>query len=219
MNSSIINITEKVFGGVHKEDNSDNAVLNVSDSTIAVTSETINKSGDGTQTTDFSHVDVTYRPVSRDKITVSDDSISHMTTPQDAGDEITLNTDVKGFVTYRTDNNDEMKLGDSVLGFVVGRPSSQFKNAMLTGVGTTEKTLYQCKSSEATIIGFCICNMKTSEVKVKIIRDSSERNVSIPPHTNFVLNNKESLDTNDEIKIVTDTPDSCDVFMSLLEGN
>jgi hypothetical protein len=108
--------------------------------------------------------------------------------------------------------------------------ANAFKNAQSIGVGTSEVSVYTAPSSTTTtVVGLsCANTTSTSPIKVSIrLNDSSESTHA------FVVKNAEIfeggalvavggdqklvLETGDIIKVVSDTGNSVDVIVSLME--
>lgn len=108
--------------------------------------------------------------------------------------------------------------------------ANAFKNAQSIGVGTSEVSVYTAPSSTTTtVVGLsCANTTSTSPIKVSIrLNDSSEsthayvvKNAEIFEGGALVAvggDQKLVLETGDIIKVVSDTGNSVDVIISLME--
>ena len=108
--------------------------------------------------------------------------------------------------------------------------ANSFKNAQATGVGTSEVSVYTTPSSTvATVVGLSCANItSTSPIKVSIrVNDSSAsthayivKNAEIFEGGALVAvggDQKLVLETGDIIKVISDTSNSVDVIVSIME--
>jgi len=163
-----------------------------------------------------------------DDIQLSDNSISHMTTHKYASDKSIIRTKAYCNVIYGNDNvNDESKFSDSVFAIISRNSTRRFKNAVFSLLGTTEEIIYTCSGKSATIMNISICNRTLNDVNVDILLYKSGnpiyiiKQLLIKSHQAYVINNNNEtniqLEGNDDIRVVTDTTNSSDIYMALME--
>jgi|TARA_B000000609_G_C24093510_1_gene304306 hypothetical protein len=96
-----------------------------------------------------------------------------------------------------------------------------FKNYTTDGAGTSAATVYTVGSNKtAVIIGCNVANVTTSQIAVDIKLGSIflVKGVPIPANTAFsVLDGKIIAEAADAITVQSDTADSVDVVLSVLE--
>ena len=108
--------------------------------------------------------------------------------------------------------------------------ANAFKNAQAVGVGTSEVSVYTTPSSTvATVVGLSCANVtSTSPIKVSVrVNDSSEsthayvvKNAEIFEGGTLVVvggDQKLVLETGDILKVISDTGNSVDVILSVME--
>ena len=108
--------------------------------------------------------------------------------------------------------------------------ANTFKNAQSIGVGTSEVSVYTAPSSTTTtIVGLSCANVtSTSPIKISIrIHDDSEnthahviKNAEIFEGGTLVVvggDQKLVLETGDIVKVISDTGNSVDVILSVME--
>lgn len=202
----------------------------VDNSDVVITDYTKRVDLESIQFSDYTIQYVTYRPKLADGIVLSTSSIGNIKTPQDSIDNVQIKTRAYGSVNYKNVDTipSEIHITDSVVGIVNRYNSTKFKNAMSNMVGTTEVTVYTCLNKESIVMNIGVCNKTLADVLADIIiyKDGITpvyiaRNIPIPAHQTFVINSNEetaiALEENDEIRVVTDTIDSSDVYMAIME--
>ena len=108
--------------------------------------------------------------------------------------------------------------------------ANAFKNAQSIGVGTSEVSVYTAPSSTtSTVVGLSCANVtSTSPIKISIrVNDSSEsthahviKNAEIFEGGTLVVvggDQKLVLETGDIVKVISDTGNSVDVILSVME--
>ena len=94
-----------------------------------------------------------------------------------------------------------------------------------TGVGTSLTTIFTCPAStETTIIGLSVSNIVTSQITVDIKLDAQTniflaKNLPIPAGSSFeyMSGNKIIMQAGHSIKIQSDTANSADTCLSIME--
>ena len=105
--------------------------------------------------------------------------------------------------------------------------ANSFKNHFLKEVGTTPLTVYTAGSGvQTTVIGMSISNVISQNITVDVYLNSAGvdyyivKNAIIEPGSALVPvggDQKLVVEQNDFIRVVSDTEDSADVIMSILE--
>lgn len=100
--------------------------------------------------------------------------------------------------------------------------ANTFKNYVSSSsIGTTETTVYTVPASTtAVIIGLNVANVETDQIKISVELNSVYlvKDVPIPAGSALaVLDGKIIAETGDTISVTSDTADSADVVVSVLE--
>jgi hypothetical protein len=105
--------------------------------------------------------------------------------------------------------------------------ANTFKNSFLQNVGQTALTVYTAGSGvQATVIGLTIANVTNNDVKANVYVNSSGtdyfivRNATIEPGSALVPvggDQKLVLESSDFLRVQSDTSNSLDVVLSVLE--
>jgi len=104
----------------------------------------------------------------------------------------------------------------------------QFKNAFFNQLGTTEEIIYTCSGKSSTIMNISLCNKILSDVNADVIlyKDGITpiyiiKGILIQPHQAYVISSNNetaiNLEDTDEIRVVTDTANSSDIYIGLME--
>jgi len=171
---------------------------------------------------------VDFKNILSEKIKFSDYTISHLKTTQYCNDILIIRTKSYCNVIYGPDTNiDNINFSDSVSAIISKHSERRFKNVVLNLLGTTEETIYTCNGKSTTIMNISICNKLLSDIKVDVsifkagVPTYIMKKILIKPHQAFVINNNDetniNLEKNDEIRVVSDTSGSSDVYMALME--
>jgi len=171
---------------------------------------------------------VFFKDKTGDNVKLLDSSLSYTTTHKDVFDQTIIRTKAYGNVIYGPDNtNDEANFSDSVFAIISKHSSRRFKNAMFNLLGTTEETIYICTSKNTTIMNISMCNRTLNNVNVDVLLYKSGtptyimKGILVKPHQAYVINNNDEtnvqLEENDEIRIITDTDNSSDIYIALME--
>lgn len=223
-----INDTSHIFSR-YKQNNGD--VFNIDNRGIGVNSRFVKRIIDfGFQLIDDSNQAVHYRPSLSDGVEFTDTSEGHIWTPQSAEDTLVVRTRAYGEVNYKNVGSDlsTMIFGDSSLAIVSRLLVRNFKNAIYPLIGTTEITVYTCAVKTTTVLNISVCNVALSDIIISVMiykggvtQTYLIKDVEIPTASCFVINNNgESsiiLEEDDEIRIISDTINSSDVYVALFE--
>jgi hypothetical protein len=105
--------------------------------------------------------------------------------------------------------------------------ANSFKNHFLKEVGTTPETVYTAGSGvQTTVIGMSISNVTSGNINVDVYLNSAGtdyyivKDATIEPGSALVPvggDQKLVVEQNDFIRVVSDTVDSADVILSILE--
>jgi hypothetical protein len=105
--------------------------------------------------------------------------------------------------------------------------ASTFKSFPTPGIGTTETDVYAPIGVTGVVVGFSLANTTTSEITVSArlqkpgpVLAYIVRNAKIPPGESMPLaggDQKIVVETASKLRVVSDTPGSVDVIISVLE--
>jgi hypothetical protein len=163
-----------------------------------------------------------------DTITISDNSISHISAHKKSTDQLVIRTSSYVTIKYAPDDvSDNSNFFDSVSSIISKHSSRRFKNAVYSLLGTTEEILYTCNGKSTTIINISFCNRTINDVLINILLYKSGiptyigKEILIKPHQAYIINNNDEtniqLEENDEIRVVANIDNSSDVYMALIE--
>ena len=213
---------------IHKETSPD--TLSISDISYGEISEyIISVLGEGILLGDQAYDTITYRPIIEDNIELSDTGNAFITYPVYNTDEFNIQTKSNANVYYRNNDSDsDISLSDSVFAIISKHTTRRFKNAIYNMLGTVEQTLYTCLNTSSTILNISFCNRLLVDIHVDVILYKGgvtpsyiAKNILVEPHYVFVINNNDengiTMEENDEIRIISDTSNSTDVYMALME--
>ncbi len=206
--------------------------INIDNITRGLVSRYIKKAIEpGISITDDSNQRVDYRPVLSSEFDVSDDSISHMFTPQSSDSDVDILTRAYIDVNYKniSVNTNPFDFSDISNAEVSRKLTKIFKNASFAFVGTSEETIYTCPLSTVTnIMSISISNILASPivVSVMIYKSGTDQIYILKDYlmeqTESIVINKHYgsniiLEEDDEIRVISSINLSVDVFISLLE--
>jgi len=177
---------------------------------------------------DSSRINVDFRNTQKENIVISDSTISHLHTIQTVNDSINFRSEVRGNVIYGPDTSaSNTTITDSVFAFISKHSSRNFKNAMFNLLGTTEEIIYTCDVKNTTIINISLCNRTLNNINIDVLLYKSGipiyimKGILVKPHQSYVINNNSEtnvqLEGSDEIRMITDTDNSSDIYMALME--
>ncbi len=185
--------------------------------------------GDNVNIDDNVYIKAYYHDKVNDNVSFDDEVISHMNTPQDARDSFNIGTKAYVSVHYTADNsNDQVDFTDSVFAIISKHSTRRFKNAFFNLLGTTEEIIYTCSGKSSIIMNISMCNKILSDVNVDVILYKGGitptyimKGILVKPHQAYVINSNDetvmNLEDTDEIRVVTDTIDSSDIYIGLME--
>jgi hypothetical protein len=177
---------------------------------------------------DITKTTIDYKDKLNDNVEFGIESIAHIHTPRNVYDTAIIRTKVYGNVHYIPDNiNNESNFSDSIFAVISKQSVKKFKNAMFTLLGTTEEIIYTCNGKNTTIMNISLCNRILNDINIDVLlyKGGSPiyimKGILVKPHQSYVINNNEEtniqLEENDEIRVVSDTANSSDIYMALME--
>ena len=143
-------------------------------------------------------------------------------------DTIDFSDVVIGNITYKNQLSSGVNIYDTLSGIKSKDNTSEFKNALLNTVGTTEETLYTCTEYNAQIINISLANRYNGAITADVIiyRGGTVpyyiiKDLPIGISETFVINSDEasvlSLSINDEVRVLSSVNNTLDVYMGLVE--
>lgn len=240
-NSTIIvnytpNLTDEVIFSdganifdVFKVNTSSEAIIvDVSDGNISDYIKTVQ--GDVINFTDDTSTRIDFNDKLEDNIIINDDTVAHLSISQSINDSFNIRTRAYADVHYNNNNNDSdnIELSDSVFAIVSKLSTRRFKNSFLNSVGIIEEIAYTCSGKSTIMMNISLCNRLLSDVLVDVLLYKNGvtatyimKGILVKPHQSYVINsNNETnivLEDTDEIRVVTDTNNSSDIYMALME--
>jgi hypothetical protein len=170
---------------------------------------------------------IIFRNTIEENTIYEDSSYGKVHTSQIVEDVLNVNDVPYGIVHTSQNSSDTAILTDEAILMQSYTSNRTFKNAFFNSLGTTEETVYTCSGRSSTIISMSICNITSADIEVNVMfyrgasRTYYQQEIVIPPYIPFVINKNDYdtiiLQNTDEIRLISNTTASADVYISLLE--
>ena len=204
------------------------STFNLSDNTISILSPIQVIPNNIIDFSTNSRITLKVNSVANNTITFDDNTTSLLNIKNQYSSTIDFSDETTLFYRHsELSDNSTINLSDNTIIDVLFQAKKKiFKNKVFPMLGTTHEVIYTA-TKETLIMNISICNRLTTEIKVYIVINNGidiflAKDVIVGESECYIMNNNNKspmqLNVNDELILYTDTDNSADVYIALLES-